>query len=205
MDGSTDNVGVTGYALFLDGVSAGTTTTTAFSFTGLGCGTSHVLGVQAFDAAGNVSPRATVTAATVAVPGRDGPDGTERAAAGVATTTTIPVTWTASTDNVGVAGYTLSAERRDGRHDHDDSLHVQRADLRHELHARRAGVRRGGQRLGAHDDHRVSTAACPDVTAPSAPAALAAGATTTSSIAALVDGVDATTSASRATPSTATA
>src|SRR4029078_13200383 len=88
-----------------------TTTTTSFSFTGLGCGTSHVLGVQAFDAAGNVSPRSTVTAATNACPDVTAPTAPSALAAGVATTTTIPVTWTASPDNVGVAGATLPPNR----------------------------------------------------------------------------------------------
>ena len=63
---STDNVGVTGYRVYLDAASLGTTNaaTRTYSFTGLSCGTTYALGVDAADAAGNRSPRAFVSAAT---------------------------------------------------------------------------------------------------------------------------------------------
>ncbi len=52
---STDNVGVTGYALFVNGVQVGSSTSTAFTFTGLNAATSYNLSVKATDAAGNLS------------------------------------------------------------------------------------------------------------------------------------------------------
>src|SRR2546421_104165 len=58
---STDNVGVAGYGVYRGGTSMGSTPTTSFTFTGLTCGTSYALGVDAFDAAGNRSARATQT------------------------------------------------------------------------------------------------------------------------------------------------
>jgi hypothetical protein len=66
---STDNVGVVGYNVVLDGVQlsqlvAGTT----FTFSGLSCASSHELGVQAVDAAGNASPLVVKTAKTAACP-----------------------------------------------------------------------------------------------------------------------------------------
>jgi chitodextrinase len=61
---SNDNVGVTGYRVFLDGVQQSTTTNLGFTFTGLGCATSHTVGVEAYDAAANTSPRATVAGTT---------------------------------------------------------------------------------------------------------------------------------------------
>jgi chitodextrinase len=61
---ATDNVGVAGYRLLRDGVAVGTTTATAFTFTGLACNTEYTLGVEAFDEAGNASARSTTTAAT---------------------------------------------------------------------------------------------------------------------------------------------
>src|SRR5256886_4770288 len=61
---ATDNVGVTGYALYLNGTKVGTTAQTSYSFSGLSCGTSYTLGVAAYDAAGNVSSTASTTAAT---------------------------------------------------------------------------------------------------------------------------------------------
>jgi len=52
---STDNVGVTGYEVFLDGSSIGTVTGTAANITGLTSNTSYAFTVRAFDAAGNNS------------------------------------------------------------------------------------------------------------------------------------------------------
>ncbi len=57
------NVGVSGYNLFLNGGKVGSTSATSFTFQGLVCGTSYTLGVEAADAAGNVSVRATKSAA----------------------------------------------------------------------------------------------------------------------------------------------
>ena len=52
---STDNVGVTGYEVFLDGGSIGTVATNTANVTGLVAGTSYSFQVRAFDAAGNNS------------------------------------------------------------------------------------------------------------------------------------------------------
>jgi uncharacterized protein YkwD/chitodextrinase len=61
---SADNVGVTAYRLWRGTTLLGTTTSTSVSFTGLACSTSYQLGVEAIDAAGNVSPRALRTVST---------------------------------------------------------------------------------------------------------------------------------------------
>ena len=61
---STDNVGVTGYRLYRGSTRVATTTGTTYTFTGLACGTSYQFGVEAVDAAGNVSGRAIVTSST---------------------------------------------------------------------------------------------------------------------------------------------
>lgn len=52
---STDNVGVTGYEVFRNGISLGTTATTSFSITGLSCGTNSAMTVRTRDAVGNWS------------------------------------------------------------------------------------------------------------------------------------------------------
>ena len=57
---STDDTGVAGYTSTPDGAAAGTTTATSFTVTGLTCSTGYQLEVEAFDAAGNTSPRASV-------------------------------------------------------------------------------------------------------------------------------------------------
>jgi hypothetical protein len=63
--GSTDDVGVAGYGLYLDDAPVGTTTSTSFGFSGLVCGTSYTLSVDAYDAAGNRSAMASLGAATL--------------------------------------------------------------------------------------------------------------------------------------------
>ena len=55
---STDNVGVTGYGLYRNSSSTGSTSSTSSTFSGLVCGTSYTLSVDAYDAAGNRSTQA---------------------------------------------------------------------------------------------------------------------------------------------------
>lgn len=63
---STDDVGVAGYAVYRGGTRVANTGSTSFKVTGLSCGKSYSLGVAAYDGAGNLSPRATLTASTSA-------------------------------------------------------------------------------------------------------------------------------------------
>ncbi|HVJ21654.1 MAG TPA: carbohydrate-binding protein [Polyangiaceae bacterium] len=63
---STDNVGVTGYRVFLGTTDLGTTTSTSYTFSGLTASTAYTLKVQAYDAAGNNSSQASVNATTAA-------------------------------------------------------------------------------------------------------------------------------------------
>jgi len=65
---SSDNVGVIGYDLYVNGAKVGVTSGTTHTFTGLACATSYTLGVEARDAAGNLSTRSTLSASTVACP-----------------------------------------------------------------------------------------------------------------------------------------
>jgi chitodextrinase len=65
---SSDNVGVTGYDAFLNGGLVGTVSVLSASYSGLACGTSYTLSVDARDAAGNVSDQASAQAATSACP-----------------------------------------------------------------------------------------------------------------------------------------
>src|SRR5207253_1394386 len=73
--------GVAGYNVYDNGGKVGTTTSTSLTVGGLACGTSHTLGVEAFDAAGNVSSRPTLAASTNACPppSGSGPCGTASA------------------------------------------------------------------------------------------------------------------------------
>jgi len=63
---SSDNVGVTGYDVYRNGTKVATVTSTAFSQSGLTCGTAYTFGVIARDAAGNSSGQASVQVTTAA-------------------------------------------------------------------------------------------------------------------------------------------
>jgi chitodextrinase len=105
---STDNVGVTGYDVKVNGTQVGTPTSTSYTASGLTCGTTYTFAVDAYDAAGNKSGAATVSAATSACAGDTTPPSTPGGFASTGSTqTSISVSWTASTDNVGVTGYTV--------------------------------------------------------------------------------------------------
>ncbi len=104
---STDNVGVTNYEVFQDGVSiANTGTTTAFNVTGLAPSTSYDFTVFAEDAAGNTSLVSnTETVVTTGVPDTEAPSAITDLSSANTTSTTTDLTWSASTDNVGVTNY----------------------------------------------------------------------------------------------------
>jgi fibronectin type 3 domain-containing protein len=110
---STDDVAVTGYTVErCQGLGCtvftqvGTTTTTTFNATGLAPATPYSFRVRATDAAANVSGYSSVASATTtAVPDTTAPTAPSALAATVAGTSQINLSWTGSTDNVGVAQY----------------------------------------------------------------------------------------------------
>ncbi len=65
---STDNVRVAGYSTFRNGTRMTNLSATSYKFSGLTCGKSYQLAVEAYDAAVNVSSQAALTAATDACP-----------------------------------------------------------------------------------------------------------------------------------------
>ena len=105
---STDNTGVAGYHSYRNGVEIGDGTSTSYAFTGLTCGTTYTLAVDAYDAAGNISGRPSLMAATSpCAPAGDtqAPTAPTGLSAGAQTQTAITLSWAPSTDNTGVAGY----------------------------------------------------------------------------------------------------
>ena len=104
---STDNVGVTNYEVFQDGVSiANTGTATTFGVTGLTASTSYDFTVFAEDAAGNISAVGnTETVLTPAVADTEAPSAVTDVSSSNTTSTGTDLTWSASTDNVGVTNY----------------------------------------------------------------------------------------------------
>ncbi|MDR1225918.1 MAG: fibronectin type III domain-containing protein, partial [Prevotellaceae bacterium] len=98
---SKDNLVVAGYIVYLNGDSLSVTTDTSYTIVGLTAGTEYALAVAAFDAAGNRSAQATASATTLDLTPPSAPAGLTATPA----ETSIALSWTPSTDNVGVAGY----------------------------------------------------------------------------------------------------
>jgi len=61
---STDNVGVTGYDVYVDGSLDGSSSNTNYSLTGLSAGNTYAVSVRAKDAAGNESSEASINVTT---------------------------------------------------------------------------------------------------------------------------------------------
>jgi chitodextrinase/glucose/arabinose dehydrogenase len=111
---STDNVGVSGYQLercqgtgCVNFAQIATPTSASFADTGLTAGTSYSYRVRATDAAGNLSGYSGVAGATTPTPDITPPTAPSGLAASAVSGTQINLSWTASTDNVGVSGYRL--------------------------------------------------------------------------------------------------
>ena len=113
-----DNVGVTGYGLYVGTSRIGTVTGTSATISGFSCGRGYSLAVDAADAAGNRSPKASLAVTTAACstsppppPPPPPPSGDTQAPTAptglraTTTATTLTLSWNAATDNVGVAGY----------------------------------------------------------------------------------------------------
>ena len=112
---STDNVGVTAYKIYNGSTLVGTTangTTLNYNVTGLTANTAYTFTVKAVDAAGNTSAASnavTFTTTNTTTP----PDTTAPTApsglqvSGTPTSSSISLSWGASTDNVGVIGYRI--------------------------------------------------------------------------------------------------
>jgi PQQ-dependent dehydrogenase (s-GDH family) len=102
---STDNIGVAGYDVYQNGIKVNSMliTATSYDITGLTQGTAYTYYVRALDAAGNVSSNSsTVTVNTIDTEAPTGPAGL---ASSNLLATTVTLSWTASTDNIGVTGY----------------------------------------------------------------------------------------------------
>jgi chitodextrinase len=72
---STDDIGVTGYDVYRNGIKVDSTSATSYTFGGLSCGTSYALAVEAHDAAGKRSAASAITASTAACPPPSCPTG----------------------------------------------------------------------------------------------------------------------------------
>jgi len=103
---STDNVGVTGYRVFRNGAAVGTTAGTSYGDSGLRDATTYSYTVSAYDAAANESAQSSPPAVAT-TPDVTPPSVPTNVQATAQSSAWVQVTWTASTDNVGVTGYKI--------------------------------------------------------------------------------------------------
>ncbi|MES2324650.1 MAG: carbohydrate binding domain-containing protein [Pseudomonadota bacterium] len=108
---STDNVAVTGYRIYRNNVLVGSSATSTFTDSALTPSTAYSYTVLAFDAAGNQSAMGPAAAVTTKAPDTVTPSAPGQPAAAGITSSSVNLSWTASTDNYGVSGYLV---RRDG-------------------------------------------------------------------------------------------
>ena len=103
---SFDNVSVAGYDLYRGSTLDGTSTAfTVYTFSGLSCGTSYSLSVDAYDPSGNKSAKSSVASSTSPCPDTTAPSAPASLTSTASTTTSVSISWTASTDNVSVTAY----------------------------------------------------------------------------------------------------
>lgn len=107
---STDNIAVAGYRVLVGGTAIATlpATATTFSHKGLNASTSYSYTVVAIDTSGNATSSAVARANTSAKTDTTAPSVPSGVTATAVSSSQINLTWTASTDNVGVAGYRIS-------------------------------------------------------------------------------------------------
>jgi chitodextrinase len=106
-------VGVVGYKILRSGIPIATSTLTTYSDTSVAAGTTYSYSVQAFDAAGKVSPASAAVSAMVPfAPDTIAPSIPTNLTA-TSTSSQVILNWTASTDNVAVTGYKV--RRNDGQ------------------------------------------------------------------------------------------
>ena len=102
---SSDNVGVTGFDIFVNGSLNGSSSTTSYGINGLSVNTTYSLTVRAKDAAGNTSAQSS--GLNITTPDLTAPSAVAGLSASGTTQTTTTLSWSASSDNVGVAGYDI--------------------------------------------------------------------------------------------------
>jgi chitodextrinase len=105
---SSDNVGVVEYGLYVGALRVSTVSDTNATLTSLKCGTGYLIAIDAADAAGNRSAQASSFFRTSDCPSTNQPPTTPTGLrVTAATATSVSLAWTASTDDVAVAGYGL--------------------------------------------------------------------------------------------------
>jgi fibronectin type 3 domain-containing protein len=108
--GSTDDVGVAGYTVLRDGSAVATLAPSARSYsdTAVMPSTTYAYTVTAFDASGNASSPSAPASATTTALDVTPPTTPGGGSATAVDTGRVDLSWSASTDNVGVTGYAIT-------------------------------------------------------------------------------------------------
>ncbi len=104
---AADNVGVAGYNIYRNGTLAGTTGGLFYQDFNMPANTTFTYAVSAFDALKNTSTRTLLTAATRANPDTQPPSMPTGLTIKPVTSSQVNLTWSPSTDNVGVMAYKI--------------------------------------------------------------------------------------------------
>ena len=174
-------MGVTGYGVYSNGTLVGSPTSTSYTVSGLACGTSYSVAVDAMTLPVTARPRRRSRPTTAACADTQAPTAPSGVALVTRTTTSISIGWTASSDNVGVAGYDLylagsAVGTASATRVHFTGLTCG-TNYTLGVDAYDAAGNRSAQATTA-----ISTSACPDATPPSTPGSLAVSGTTQTSI-----------------------
>jgi len=100
---STDNIGVTGYNVYVDGVLEAQTTNTNITIAGLNTNTNYIFTIVARDLINNMSAAGGVSGKTLE--DTEAPTTPINLSISNETDSSVKVSWTASTDNNAVDGY----------------------------------------------------------------------------------------------------
>lgn len=104
--GATDNIAVTSYTIFRNGVQIGTSTATTFTVTGLSAATTYSFTVKAKDADGNLSVDSNSVSVTTLANDTTPPSAPVLSNSLTGITTTF-LSWTGATDNIAVVSYDI--------------------------------------------------------------------------------------------------
>jgi chitodextrinase len=105
---STDNEEVSGYYLYRNNTKIASVASTSYNDIGLTAGTTYGYSVYAYDEAGNVSVQGPNAGATTLPADHTPPSAPTNFSATVNSSSQVILTWSPSTDNVGVSGYVIT-------------------------------------------------------------------------------------------------
>jgi chitodextrinase len=104
--GATDNIAVTSYNIYQNGILIGNTPSSPFTVTGLTAGTTYTFTVKAKDADGNLSVLSNAVNVTTTAPDTTAPTAPVLTFSGTTSTSTL-LSWSGATDNIAVTGYDI--------------------------------------------------------------------------------------------------